>query len=117
MSMLATLAAVLVLTRAAPPPLVVDVRPADCSASQGAARDPGDCHAVITAAVQRCRAHGPGCSVRLAPGHYRVRCPSYVGPYPYIQTPGAVDLSNTTGITFGGAQGMPASVSFDICVA
>ena len=85
-------------------PLVVDVRPADCRAAAG------DCRGAIAAAVQRCRGHGRGCSVLLAPGRYRVRCPAYGGPCPYIFTPGAVDLSNTTGITFGGAAGAPASV-------
>jgi hypothetical protein len=90
---------------AATAPLVVDVHPADC----GGATAGADCHATIAAAVRRCRAHGPGCSVVLAPGHYRVRCPSYSGPYPYVYTPGAVDLSNTSGITFGGAAGAAAS--------
>jgi hypothetical protein len=87
-------------------PLVITLHPSDCGASAAAA---ADCHTVIATAIQRCRTFGSGCSVILTPGHYRVRCPPYKGPFPYIYTPGAVDLSNTSGLTFGGAAGAPAN--------
>ena len=51
----------------------------------------------------------------LAPGTYRVACPNtYTGPFGYIFAPGAVDLSNTTGITFGAvSSAAPAILNID----
>ena len=50
----------------------------------------------------------------LAPGRYRVECPKYEGLFPYIATPGAVDLGNTSGVTFGAAAlGAPAFLDVD----
>ena len=51
----------------------------------------------------------------LTPGSYRVACPNtYTGPYGYVYAPGAVDLSNTTGVTFGAASpSAPATIYAD----
>jgi hypothetical protein len=48
----------------------------------------------------------------LAAGRYRIKCPVFNQSgmhYGYIKTPGAVDLSNTVNITFGGAS--PAALA------
>jgi hypothetical protein len=94
------------MATAAAAPLVVDVHPIDCGATS-------DSHGAISAAVQRCRAHGRVCSVILAPGCVptivSVARPTPVPTRIIIFTPGSIDLSNTTGITFGGATGVAAS--------
>lgn len=98
----------LALAGAPQPPLLpallrISLSPADCKASPQTVGG-ADCRPAVAAAVGRCRQHGPGCCIVLAPGSYRVSCPgTYTGPYGYVFAPAAVDLSNTTGITFGGA--------------
>jgi hypothetical protein len=105
-SLFATLALADTQTR-----LQVFVSPTDCH---------GDCWHALRVAVQRCRQAGStaGCDVVLAPGRYRVVCPSFAGPMPYIRTPGAVDLSNTTGVAFGAASpAAPAMLDIDYRLA
>jgi hypothetical protein len=95
--------------------LTVPIAPADC----GAASSSPDCGPALRSAVAQCRTHahrgGGACRVVLAPGSYRVACPdTYAGPYGYVLAPGAVDLSNTTGITFGAASpAAPATLYID----
>ena len=75
----------------------------------------GDCYSLFVDAVSICKkktAEGGSCAVVLAPGFYPVRCPpSSNGAYVYpLGAPGAaaVDLSNTTNVTFGGAAPAPS---------
>ena len=86
--------------------LRVSVSPSDCAAD-------GDCAAALNGAVQRCRDAGGGsCSVVLAPGAYRVVCPAGSGAY--VGGAGAVDLSNTTNLSFGAASvAAPAQLDCD----
>ena len=79
----------------------VTVQPTDCHPTHG-------CGEAIAAAVQKCNVTTEGfaqmtsCTVILAPGRYRVECPTgNLGQFPYITTPGAVDLSGTSNIIFG----------------
>lgn len=97
-----------------PLPLRITLSPTDCKASPHEVGGP-DCRPAVAEAVARCRQHGPGCGIVLAPGSYRVSCPdTYVGPYGYVLAPAAVDLSNTSGITFGAASsGSPALLVVD----
>ena len=81
----------------------VNVRPTDCDPNHG-------CGEAIAFAIQKCNAtnasprHMESCAVVLAPGRYRVECPTAkLGQFPYITTPGAVDLSGTSNIVFGAA--------------
>ena len=101
-------ALVLLAAGAAASSLRVDVSPSDCAA------DGGDCAPALNAAVQRCRdgGGGGGCRVVLAPGSYRVACPAGSGAY--VGGPGAVDLGNTTNLSFGAADGAaPAQLDCD----
>eukprot|EP01043_Picozoa_sp_COSAG02_P006096 COSAG02_NODE_170_length_31534_cov_33.568498_15_plen_1274_part_00 len=93
------------------PSFSVNVAPGDC----GVAGSSPDCGPVLRTAVEKCRTHGTGCMIVLAPGSYRVACPNtYKGPYGYVFAPGAVDLSNTTGITFGAvSSAAPATLNID----
>jgi hypothetical protein len=96
----------LAATAARARPLVVRLSPADCSDDGGGALD-RDCHSAIAAAVARCRAHGRGCAVELAPGDYRVVCTAAERPSStQIEAP-AVSLAHTVGIVFGGAASTP----------
>lgn len=97
------------LVASSPARLTVNVGPKDCSATAG-------CSAAFKAAVEKCKDGDPaaGCDVVLEPGRYRVECPKYEGIYAYINTPGAVDLSNSSGVTFGAAD--LASPAFLGCV-
>ena len=89
--------------------LRVSVTPSDCAAHDG------DCAPALNGAVAACRhlqqlrvdlataggiaGTAPQCSVVLSPGVYRVQCPPGSGAY--VGGPSAVDLSNTTDLTFG----------------
>jgi hypothetical protein len=75
--------------------LTLPLSPANCSE--------GDCLQAFRAAVQQCASHGPHCDILLAPGRYRTSCPTYSGLYAYVRTPGAVDLSNLSDVSFGAA--------------
>ena len=81
----------------------VNIRPTDCDPNHG-------CGEAITLAIKKCNATNANaedmelCAVVLAPGRYRVECPTAnLGQFPYITTPGAVDLSGTSNIVFGAA--------------
>ncbi len=85
---------------------VVRLGPIDCDSD-------GDCWGAIHRAISKCHGQTP-CSILLAPGRYRVVCPGYTGDYPYIRTPGAVDLSHLSGVTFGGESAAnPAMLDID----
>ena len=96
------------------------ISPSDCDPIHG-------CGAAIAAAINACKqadfatsspsslSTSTSCEIMLQAGaRYRVSCPAYTGPYAYIFTPGAVDLSNTTNITFGAPDiGAPAHLDVD----
>lgn len=88
------------LFAAAQAQLVIRFVPSDCGSTLDA-----DCRPALAHAIERCRQHGTGgCSIVLAPARFRVACPAGTfGDYGYISTPGAVDLSNTTNVSFGAA--------------
>ena len=86
--------------------LTVPLSPANCSE--------GDCFLAFRAAAQQCASHGPQCDILLEPGRYRASCPTYSGLYAYVRTPGAVDLSNLSGVSFGAASpAAPAHLDVD----
>jgi hypothetical protein len=75
--------------------LSILLTPANCT-SPG-----GDCAPAFRDAARLCAVHGPSCDIVLAPGRYRATCPAYAGPFAYVRTPGAVDLSNLSDVSFG----------------
>jgi hypothetical protein len=102
-------ACLVTLTAGARSPLDVFVAPSDCTGGVG-----GDCFAAFRDAAQRCGLHDGPCAVVLAPGRYRATCPPYAGLYAYVRTPGAVDLSNLSDVSFGAVDpAQPAYVDAD----
>jgi hypothetical protein len=88
--------------------LSVFLSPANCSLRSG------DCASAFRSAARLCAAHGPFCDIVLAPGRYRASCPTYSGPFAYVRTPGAVDLSAAVDVSFGALDpSAPARVEAD----
>ena len=81
------------------PTLVVKLSPASCetAATTAPAGEPPDCAPAIEAAVARCREHGRGCAVELAPGDYRVACTAAQRPSSSQVEAPAVSLAHTVG--------------------
>lgn len=105
-TLLSTLLAALFFLSSSSSSLTVPLSPANCSI--------GDCFAAFRNAVQQCMSHGSHCDILLAPGHYRASCPTYSGLWAYVRTPGAVDLSNLSDVSFGAASpSAPALLDID----
>ena len=80
--------------------LTVRLSPSDCGHS---ATGVEDCGAAIAAAVARCRAAPPPCTIALTSGAYRISCPMNVSRPSAAQVAfPAISLDNVASLTFGG---------------